>query len=236
MHAISSARPWYAQLFDRTRRHAPIKAIGTTAFITAFFVAYFWILENPVRAVEVMPLTAVDRAIGFSSLWLPAYLSLWVYVSIPPALIADRRALDAYGIWVGLLCLSGLGLFILWPTSIPPGLVDWSIHPEIGLLKGIDAAGNACPSMHVATAVFSGWWMHRLLSEVDAPAWSRGFNMLWCGAIIYATLAVKQHVFIDVLGGVALAALFVWPSLRSHRQRMRILAEETRQDQSRQAQ
>lgn len=221
------ARAWTAQLFDRTRHHALVKAFGTTAFITTFFVAYFWILEHPFNPVTVLPLTAVDRAIGFSSVWLPAYLSLWVYVSIPPALIADRRALDAYGIWVGLLCLSGLGLFLLWPTAIPSDLIDWSAHPEMHFLKGIDAAGNACPSMHVATALFSGLWMHRLLCEVNAPAWARVLNALWCASIIYATLAVKQHVFIDLVGGVVLGLAFAWPALRGHRRRMATLAQET---------
>ncbi|WP_227815343.1 phosphatase PAP2 family protein [Nitrogeniibacter aestuarii] len=235
MSASRPARAWTAQLFDRTRQHAFIKAFGTTAFITTFFVAYFWILENPFAEVTVLPLTAVDRAIGFSSLWLPAYLSLWVYVSIPPALIADRKALDAYGVWVGLLCVSGLALFVLWPTTIPPDLIDWSASPEMGLLKGIDAAGNACPSMHVATALFSGLWLHRLLCEVSAPAWLRLFNGLWCGSIIYATLAVKQHVFIDVVGGVALGLAFAWPALRGHRKRMRALAQETIGQQTRQA-
>ena len=222
MSPTHDSRPWYAQLFERARSHAFIKAFGTTAFITTFFVAYFWILENPRQSVTVLPLTAVDEAIGFSSLWLPAYLSLWVYVSLPPAVIAHRRALDAYGIWVGLLCLSGLALFLAWPTAIPPDLVDWDRHPEMGFLKGIDAAGNACPSMHVATALFSGLWIHRLLTEVRAPMALCLFNGLWCASIIYATMAVKQHVFIDVVGGVALAALFAWPSLAGHHKRMRL--------------
>jgi len=220
------ARTWYAQLFDRTRHHSVLKALGTTAFITAFFVAYFWILENPSAEVTVLPLTAVDRAIGFSSLWLAPYLSLWVYVSIPPAFIADRKALNAYGLWVGALCATGLGLFLLWPTAIPPDLFDAQAHPEMHFLQGIDAAGNACPSMHVATALFSGVWMHRLLSEVAAPRWLRLANALWCAAIIYATLAVKQHVFIDVVGGIVLALLFTLPALENHRRRMRALEEE----------
>ena len=29
-------------------------------------------------------------------------------------------------------------------------------------LKSMDASGNACPSLHVATAVFSGIWLHHL--------------------------------------------------------------------------
>lgn len=217
-------RRWTGQLVDRFRAHAPLKAVGTTAFITTFFVAYFWVLRNPAFAVTVMPLTAIDQAIPFSAAWLPAYLSLWVYVSLPPALIGDRAALDRYGLCVGGLCLLGLGLFLLWPSAIPPGLVDWDAHPGMALLKGIDAAGNACPSMHVATALFSALWLERLLREVGAPSAVRVGNALWCAAIIYSTLAVKQHVFLDALGGVVLGLAVALPSLRWHGQRMRRLA------------
>jgi len=224
MPTAQPPRAWTAQLRERIFLHAFIKAFGTTAFITTFFVAYFWILENPQQAATVLPLTAVDRLIGFSSTWLPAYLSLWVYVSLPPALIGDRHALDAYGIWVGLLCLSGLALFMAWPTTIPPNMVDWAAHPEMAFLKGIDAAGNACPSMHVATALFSWLWIRRLLAEIGAPRAMQVINALWCAAIIYSTMAVKQHVFIDVVGGAALALIFAVPSLRGHGKRMSLAA------------
>ncbi|QID19682.1 phosphatase PAP2 family protein [Nitrogeniibacter mangrovi] len=204
---------WFGRLFARTRRHAPLKAVGTTVYITAFFVAYFWLLENPRVPPTVMPLTALDRAVPFSTVWLPAYLSLWLYVSLPPAFIETRRALVGYGIAIGAVCVLGLGSFVLWPTAVPPHLVDLANTPEMALLQGIDATGNACPSMHVATALFSGLWLHRLLAEVGAPRALRLANLLWGVAIVYSTLAIKQHVAIDMLGGLVLGGLGAWGSL-----------------------
>jgi hypothetical protein len=75
------------------RRHPYLKAIGTTVFITLFFNAYFYLLKNPAYPITVMPFTWFDRLIGFQPLALPFYLSMWVYVSLPPALLATRREL-----------------------------------------------------------------------------------------------------------------------------------------------
>jgi membrane-associated phospholipid phosphatase len=218
--APAAAASWLVQARTRVLSHMWLKGIGTTAYITAFFMAYFWMLENPRVSPTVLPLTAVDRAVPLSTGWLPSYLSLWVYVSLPPALFAERAPLVRFGIAIGAVCLAGLGLFALWPSAIPPELaVDFDAHPEMALLKGIDASGNACPSMHVATALFSALWLERLLREIGAPLWLRIANILWGVAIIYSTLAVKQHVFLDVVGGVLLGGLGAWLSLAWHARR-----------------
>ena len=41
----------------------------------------------------VMPVIWLDRLIGFQPQALPIYLSMWVYVSLPPALLSTRREL-----------------------------------------------------------------------------------------------------------------------------------------------
>jgi len=69
-------------------------------------------------------------------------------------------------------------------------------------LKNLDASGNACPSLHVATAVFSGMWLHRLLLRFGAPLWMLVVNGGWCAGIVYSTLAIRQHVIVDVLAGL----------------------------------
>ena len=80
----------------------------------------------------------------------------------------------------------------------------------------MDASGNACPSLHVATAIFSGIWLHHLLRRFDAPLWMLIFNWTWCIGIIYSTLATRQHVAVDVLAGLVLGVLGAYLSLRLH--------------------
>jgi len=174
-----------------------------------FFVAYFALLRSPQFPVTPMPVTALDRWLPFQPAALPLYASLWLYVSLPPAFILERRRLVAYGWAIASLCAAGLLIFLVWPTATPAALVDWDRHPAFAMLKGLDTNGNACPSLHVATAAFSACWLHRLLREMGAGRAVLAGNALWCAAIVYSTLATKQHVLVDVVGGLALSALWL---------------------------
>ena len=44
-------------------------------------------------------------------------------------------------------------------------------------------------------------------STDGTPAWVQALNMLWALGIVYSTLATRQHVLLDVLGGTLLAAV-----------------------------
>ncbi|HZT55635.1 MAG TPA: phosphatase PAP2 family protein, partial [Burkholderiaceae bacterium] len=184
------------------------------AWVWAFFIGYFWLLRNPAYPVTVMPLTALDHLIPFQPVTLVAYLSLWFYVGIAPGLQLTFRELLVYGLWAGALCLAGLGLFYFWPTAVPPPGFDVSGHPGFKMLQGVDAAGNACPSMHVAIALFTAVWIEHLLRGARAPAALRAVNVGWFLAIAWSTLAIRQHVVIDVLAGGVLGLAFALASLR----------------------
>ena len=206
--------PWQRKVAVVLMQDAILKGFGTLLFISLFFGAYFYLLKIPAYATTVMPLTWLDRLIGFEPLTLPLYLSLWVYVSLPPALLETRRKLYAYGAAMAGTCLAGLIIFYFWPTAVPPAGIDWARHPGMDFLKNMDASGNACPSLHVATAVFSGLWLHHLLRRFGAPSWIRMLNGLWCVGIVYSALATRQHVAVDVGAGLVLGGLAAWLSLR----------------------
>ena len=206
--------PWYRQAAAAISRHVVLKSIGTPLLIGLFFGAYFYLLKQPAYPTTVMPITLLDRLIGFQPLALPLYLSLWVYVSLPPALLATRRELYTYGTAMAGTCLAGLIVFYFWPTVVPAANIDWAQYPDVAFLKSMDASGNACPSLHVATAVFSGIWLHHLLRRFGAPLWILIVNSAWCIGIVYSTLATRQHVALDVLAGLALGVLAAVLSLR----------------------
>lgn len=196
-------------------RHFWFKCFGTMGFTAIFFLAYLYLLRHPAGAVTTIPVTVIDRLVGFEPLALPVYLSLWLYVSVPPVLMARRREIVEYGAWMACLCLIALGIFYLWPNAVPPAHIDWARYPGVAFLKGVDAAGNACPSLHVATAVFSAMWLHRRLPLVGLRR-LRPVNGVWCLAIAYSTMATKQHVALDVLAGAVLGGMVAWLSLRSN--------------------
>jgi membrane-associated phospholipid phosphatase len=215
MDSSSQKTAWYRQIGPRIRQHTFLKVVGTAIFMSVFFVGYFHVLRHPVYAVTQMPLTALDRVIAFYPPALVVYVSLWIYVTIPPTLLHSVRELVAYGWWIGGLCVVGLMLFFFWPTATPPQPLDFANYPGFQVLQGVDAAANACPSLHVATAAFSVIWLDRLLREMGAGKHVRALNWLWFAAIAYSTLAIKQHVALDVCAGLLLGTAMALLSLRS---------------------
>ncbi len=197
-------------------RYLWLKAIGISLFMWVFFIAYFQLLRHPVYPVTQMPLTALDLAIPFQPGAVIAYLTLWLYVGIPPGLLLSFRQLLVYGLWAGALCLTGLACFYWFPTAVPPLALDPDLarFPAFALLQGVDATGNACPSLHVATAMFSAIWIDRIVREMNAPLAMRVVNGAWFLLIVHSTLATKQHVVLDVLAGVPLGILFALAALR----------------------
>lgn len=214
-HVQAMTLPWYALAAQALSRHLLLKALGTPFFIAIFFGAYFYLLNYPASEITIMPTIWLDRVIGFAPNALPLYLSLWIYVSLPPALLATRQALYRYALAMAATCLVGLLFFYFWPTAVPVANIDWTRYPDVHFLKNIDAAGNAFPSLHVATAVFSGIWLHFLLRRFGAPRWILALNTAWGVGIIYSTIATRQHVAVDVLGGLALGGVAAYISLRT---------------------
>jgi membrane-associated phospholipid phosphatase len=191
----------------RLKAHWAFKTVAMTFFTMAFFCGYFLLLNHPVFPVTVMPLTALDRWIGFQPAALVLYISLWFYVPLAPGLIIDKRELVTY-YWAMLgLALAGLAVFFFWPTAVPRQEIDWMDQPAFGELKAVDSSGNACPSLHVAFAIFTAIWLDRLLRRVGRHAWLRVLNWCWCAGILYSTIATKQHVAIDVVAGAALGVI-----------------------------
>ncbi|WP_162572375.1 phosphatase PAP2 family protein [Variovorax sp. PBL-H6] len=205
---------WRAELVFRMRHLLALKFIGVTVFTWLFFIGYFQLLRHPVHPMTVMPLTALDRLIPFQPEMLVAYFSLWFYVGLAPGLQRNFSELVVYGLWVGALCIAGLSLFHLWPTQVPLLMAGSSDFPGFALMQGVDAPGNACPSMHVAVAIFTAIRVDDVLRRTRSPVALRLANGLWFAAIAYSTLAVKQHVALDALAGALLGMAFAWPSMR----------------------
>jgi membrane-associated phospholipid phosphatase len=209
----TAANSWLRDIGSRLRRLTLLKAVGTAVFIWLFFVAYFHIQDMTANRASTMPLTFIDKLIGFQPVAFYPYASLWLYISLVPAIMPNLRALIAYGLWIAALCLTGLACFWFWPTAVPPLPIDTSSYPGFSLIHSIDAPGNACPSLHVACAVFTAIWLNQLLAEIGTARWLRAINWLWCIAIAWSTVATRQHVTLDVLAGCALGTAFALTSL-----------------------
>jgi membrane-associated phospholipid phosphatase len=193
--------PWYVALGQRIATLWVVKMIGTTVGISGFFVVYFWVMHNPPSEPMVMPLTRLDHWVGVSDDAMVLYGSLWFYISLAPAFAKDKAELWACARDAAIMAAVGLVVFWLFPTTVPVFAVDWAQYPALQFLKATDVGGNAFPSLHVAFAVLTAVLLERQLRSVQAPTWLRVLNMLWAFGIVYSTLATRQHVLLDVLGG-----------------------------------
>jgi membrane-associated phospholipid phosphatase len=197
--------PWLDALAGRFRTLWVFKMFGTALGIYGFFLLYFWVMHSRGGEAATVPMTPVDHWIAVSELAFLPYASLWLYVSVAPALAMSMAALRTY--IAGALTMAGVGLGTFWvfPTATPSFGIDWSAYPALHFLKAADTGGNAFPSLHVAFAAHTAVVIASELRSLGAPRWMHGGNWLWCAAIVYSTLATRQHVLVDVIGGLLLA-------------------------------
>ncbi|HEY6484550.1 MAG TPA: phosphatase PAP2 family protein [Steroidobacteraceae bacterium] len=211
----SASRPqWTVELGERARSGFVATVIATSCLTALFFVGYFYVQRHPAYAPITMPLTPLDRWIPFQPRALLAYVSLWIYLGTGPGLQRTLAARAVYGLWLCGLGLTGLAIFYLWPTQIASMPLPAAGFPALAVLHRLDQAGNACPSMHVAVAIFTAIRIDDVLHSTRSPLWLRSVNTAWFIAIVYSTLAIRQHVLLDVAAGAVLGLMFVWPSLR----------------------
>ncbi len=188
------------------------KAAGTTFAISVFFVAYFWLLNHhydvsgdgdapdlarpgdrfpPRGGIRLRDPVGLRRAAGRRC-------------------FPDRREVaDILRARVaGAGADRGWRFSCSWPTTLPHFDIDLgAVRRNFTKLKTADLAGNACPSLHVAFAVFAGIWLDRQLREIRLRRRiARRINWLWCFGIVYSTIAVRQHVALDALAGAVLGA------------------------------
>lgn len=165
-------------------------------------VPYFVLQQIDTAAPVAVPATALDRAIGFRPAWTAVYLSIAALVPLAPWLAPDRDAVMRYARGLALLCVPSFVLFALLPVvgprpEIPP---DGGLY---GLLVAHDRPTNSLPSLHAGLTVYSLLVLERVLRPL-AAAWQLA-GLGWGAAILYATLATKQHWALDLPPGIALA-------------------------------
>lgn len=204
---------WSVELGARARRSFALTVTGTTLLTGVFFIAYFYVQRHPAYTPIVMPLTALDLLIPFQPKALPAYVSLWIYIGAGPGLQRTFAEIGVYTLWACGLCIVGLAIFHFWPTQVPLSLLDTAGSRAFTVLRRVDEASNACPSLHVAMAIFTAVRVEAVFRSTRSPLLLRLFNAAWFTVITYSTLAIKQHVVLDVVAGALLGSIFAWASL-----------------------
>ena len=118
----------------------------------------------------------------------------------------DRREGDrlfAADLLAKLVCLA---FFVFLPTSVTrPAVSGASLwETAVRLLYRADTPDNLFPSVHCLL----GWLCYiALRGRRDVPMLLRAASLLLAAAVCVSTLTLRQHVLVDVIGGIVLAEL-----------------------------
>lgn len=97
-------------------------------------------------------------------------------------------------------------IYVSFPTTnMRPYITTSGIFTDIlKFIYSVDAANNLFPSIH---CLVSWYCFIGVRNCKTIPSWYRHFSLLMAVAICISTLTTKQHVLVDVFGGIMLAEL-----------------------------
>ena len=169
-----------------------------------YTLASVW--PNTVQPWVIQP-SFIDKAIGFQALWLPVYVSFFVFIpygffTLPSGqLPVLRTAFQTCGVVSALI-------FILFPTTL--------VYPDASTAKlgagawwawwhQMDTPQNCLPSLHASLTTMV--WLAILRSSPQAACKQRVLMSVWYGLILFSILACKRHFALDVVAGMALGGV-----------------------------
>ena len=153
---------------------------------------------------------ALDRAIPF----VPAFIVIYILAYVQ----------WGYGIWYGIshgretcfrfiasaligevICIA---VFIIMPTElVRTPVTGGDVFSKItGLIYSLDEPNNLFPSLHC----FASWLCFRIIFYVEKEKRSKAYTIgsfVFTLLVFASTVFVKQHVVVDILGGVALVEI-----------------------------
>ena len=148
----------------------------------------------------------IDNLIPVIPATIIIYLGCYLYWLVNYVIGAGQEDDEAYkflsaDLFAKLICMV---IFIAFPTTnTRPVLEDEGFFTEVlKMLYQIDAADNLFPSIHCLTSWFC---LIAVRKNPNVKSVYKIISVIITVAICVSTLTTKQHVIVDVAGGIALA-------------------------------
>jgi membrane-associated phospholipid phosphatase len=173
----------------------------------ALVVGGLWLHEAiQARAGEALVIyTALDRAIPFLPWTIWIYFSFFVFIGSTVFRVEDRL-FWRFIIASSLAATIAWTIVLLYPITFDrpdPALIHSKLYQLLyTLVHDADPSHITFPSLHVGVT----WICNFLLWNRSG----RGLRIALGVGISLSTLLTKQHLVIDVIGGVLLALFCVW--------------------------
>lgn len=171
--------------------------------LAANFIIYFGVSQLRDHLTFHSLALPVDDLIPFFAPFIIFYILAYVQWIINYLLIAREGKAFCYHFIYGdviskLFCLV---FFLFFPTTlVRPEVTGHSICDQlVRLVYQIDAPVNLFPSIH---CLESWCCIHAALRMKKTPRWYLPITIVMSFCVFASTLLVKQHVFVDIFGGI----------------------------------
>lgn len=178
--------------------------MGTRIFTTG---RYHYNIESTLdRMLPLVPFFVVFYVLAFAQ-WITGYL-----------LIGREKKEYCYRFFLGEIIAKAICLviFLVFPTTLNrPEITGNGIFERLlAFIYSVDAADNLFPSIHCLES-WMCWRGCRKLTQTRLPGWFSGANLVLTLLVFASTVLCKQHVLIDIAGGVAVVeiGLFLAPKI-----------------------
>ncbi len=180
------------------------------------YLIWFFTLDALVQDPKYIIHSPLDDYIPFNEWFVFPYCSWFVLLALVLALLwwndtpsYDRLCLSMFS---GMtLCLI---LYMLFPNGLqlrPDPATLGRDNPALWLMRllwAADSSNNVCPSIHCQSTgcmALAMWYS----SLAYRHRWIRPVAAVWATAICASTLFTKQHAVVDVVMGLAMAAVWL---------------------------
>lgn len=200
----------------RIRGYAVVIGVVYLILQHAFYLAGHY-LAAWLGLTPFSPKIPLDDAIPIVSAFIIPYVWAYLYWAMGPVAVSlcEREHFADYMAANLVACVAGTLALTFFPTymdRVAEGLYDVPADPSFFdrlrlfwySLDGSATAYNLLPSFH---CINSALCYFGVAGRKELPLWFRIYTLVTALLIFASTLFVKQHYLMDILPGVALAAL-----------------------------
>ena len=177
-----------------------------------------------------LPKIPLDDMIPIVSAFIIPYVWSYAYWAMGPMVVSkcEKQHFADYMAACLVSCVAGMLVLAVCPTymnRVAEGLYEVSENPSFFeklrmfwySLDGSEWAYNLLPSFHCINSTLCYLGVAR---RKEIPLWFRIYSLLTTLLIFASTVYVKQHYFLDIIAGVALAAVAYFLCKKFHWGRM----------------
>ena len=153
----------------------------------------------------------LDLRLPFLPQFLIIYFGCYIFWAANYILAARQDREEVYRFFTAdfisrCVCLV---IFLAYPTTNTRPVIEGSGFWDLlaGWLYSIDAADNLFPSIHCLVSWFC---FLAVKGQKKIPIWYKAVSIILAVLVFHSTLFTKQHVIVDVAGGIFLAQGCFW--------------------------